>query len=191
MAVRKTSRSRGTIADRSARKRTPDSVARQFSAIVGAALIGVALLWFAWLLVRQLNPGTLSIVFPLPGTLSQTSANEPTNPLTAAGITLSTPEQGQKPLLTQQQALLLANQAEPQVAVHAHGVDAVYTLFSYKDSNSTSSSWQDVPTWLVHYTGVEEPQPDTAADPQATHRSHDLYIFLDASSGQELLAIWL
>jgi hypothetical protein len=184
MAIRKTTRSKGTAA----RKRPPGLPSRHFSAVVGGALIGVALLWFAWLIAHQLNPGIPSLTFPLPGNLP---ANAPADPLAAAGITLSSPAQGQEPLLTRQQAILLVNEMETQVASRANGVDASYTLFSYKGSNPAVASSHGVPVWLVHYTKISEPHPDTAADPHASSSHHDFYVFLDANSGRELLAIWL
>ncbi len=191
MAARKTSRpAQTTRQSRPARgKRRADS--RQFSAIVGVALIGVAALWFIWLLVRQTNPGIVSLNFPFPNLLPPRSANTPVDPLAAAGITLSAPPQGQEPGLTQQQALLLAGQMEPQAAAKATGVTARYTLFSYQGAGSGSASFQNVPVWLIHYSGISEPHPDTGADPHATGAKHDFYVFLDASSGRELLAIWL
>jgi hypothetical protein len=108
----------------------------------------------------------------------------------AAGITLSAPTQGQEPLLTRQQAILLVDEMEPEAAVQASGATASYTLFSYKGSNS-AASFHNVPAWLVHYTGISEPPPDTSSDPHASNTHHDLYVFLDANSGKELLAIWL
>ena len=191
MTVRKPIRPKDTAGRKSARKRAPGLISRHFSAVVGGALIGVALLWFAWLIAHQLNPGIPSLTFPLPGNLPANSANTPADPLAAAGITLSSPAQGQEPLLTRQQALLLVNEMEPQIASRAGGVDASYTLFSYKGSNPAVASSHGVPVWLVHYTKVSEPQPDTAADPHASSSHHDFYVFLDANSGRELLAIWL
>lgn len=190
MAARKTPQS-GAAAHKSARQRQPDSALRQFSAIIGAALVGVAVLWFVWLLVRPLSPGLVSITFPVPGILPQNPPNAPKDPLIAAGITLSSPAQSQQPLLTRQQAIFLVNQMEPQVAAHAGGVNAQYTLFSYHGGSSSASGFQNVPVWLVHYTSVAEPRPDTAADPRASSTQHDLYVFLDANNGRELLALWL
>lgn len=193
MAVRKTPRAAGTTAhrSRSARKRGRDPLSRQFSAIVGAALIGIAVLWFVWLLARQLNPGMVSLTLPLLNMQHQQSSRAPADPLIAAGITLSTPPQGQQPLLTKQQALLLVAQMEPQIAAKAGGVDARYTLFSYQGGAAGAIGFHNTPVWLVHYSSVAEPRPDTAADPQAASASHDFYVFLDANSGRELLAIWL
>ena len=187
MAVRKTTQPKDTAARKSTRKRPPVLPSRHFSAVVGSALIGVALLWFAWLIAHQLNPSIPSLTFPLPAN----SANTPADPLAAAGITLSSPAQGQEPLLTRQQAVLLVNEMEPQIASRASGVDASYTLFGYKGSSPAVANSHGVPVWLVHYTNVSEPHPDTAADPHTSSSHHDFYVFLDANSGRELLAIWL
>lgn len=192
MAARKPSRpTQATRQSRSGRgRRGPDAVSRQFSAIIGVALIGAAALWFIWLLVRQVNPGMVSLNFPFSNLLPPHQASAPVDPLAAAGITLSAPSQGQEPGLTRQQAILLANQMEPQASAKAAGVSAQYTLFSYQSAGN-GASFHNVPVWLIHYTGISEPGPDTAADPHATGAKHDLYVFLDASSGSELLAIWL
>lgn len=193
MAVRKTGRATGagTHRAKSARGRGRDPVSRQFSAIVGIALIGIALLWFVWLLVRQFSPSMVSFNLPLPNIMMPQSSNAQADPLAAAGITLSTPAQGQEPLLSQQQALLLAAQMEAPIATKAGGVDARYTLFSYRGNNAAGASFHNVPVWLIHYSGVSAPPPDTHADPHATRAAHDFYLFLDANSGRELLAIWL
>lgn len=167
----------------SRRKGAPQATSRRFSAIAGGALILVASLGFLWLFLHQFSPSLIPFVFPH-------SINAPADPLVAAGITLSTPAQGQEPRLTRQQALLLVNQMEPEAAAHNDGVTASYALFSYQGHNS-AASFHDVPAWLVHYTQVSGPSPDTSADPHATSAHHDLYVFLDAKSGKELLAIWL
>lgn len=193
MAVRKTGRMTDAKTQdiRRARKRGRDPIFRQFSAIIGIVLIGIALLWFVWLLVRQVNPVGISLKLPLPNIMPQQSSNAPADPLAAAGITLSSPAQGQEPLLSQQQALLLAAQIEAPIAARAKGVDASYTLFSYQGNNAAGTSFRNAPVWLIHYSGVSAPPPDTAADPHASSASHDFYLFLDANSGRELLAIWL
>jgi len=167
----------------SRRKGAPQAASRRFSAVAGGALILVASLGFLWLFLHQFSPSLVSFTFPHP-------TNAPADPLVAAGITLSDPAQGQEPSLTRQQALLLVNQMEPEAAAHNGGVTASYTLFSYRGNNS-AASFHDVPAWLVHYTKVSGPSPDTSADPHAASARHDLYVFLDAKSGKELLAIWL
>lgn len=188
MAIRKTPR---PTTRKSERKRRPDSGLRQLSAVIGGVLVCLAILWFVWLLVRPLSAGVISINFPIPNILPQNPPNAPKDPLLAAGITLSTPAQGQQPRLTRQQAIFLVNQMEPQAAAHSSGVDAQYTLFSYHGSDAQASGFQNAPAWLVHYTGVTEPHPDTAADPHASVSQHDLYVLLDANTGRQLLAIWL
>lgn len=190
MAVRKTARSGQTGQKKPPHRRTPDSATRQFSAIVGVAMVGMALLWFVWLLTRQLNPGFSSLTLPIAGNLPANSVSALNDPLAAAGITLSPPAQNQHPLVSQQQAILLADQMETQAATHAGTVSALPTMVSYKSSSPTSASFQNVFAWLIHYTGVSEPPPD-AADPHASSVHHDLYVFLDANNGRELLAIWL
>ncbi|HET8842082.1 MAG TPA: hypothetical protein VFN35_11480 [Ktedonobacteraceae bacterium] len=189
MAKRKTSQGR-TTTRRSTQKQQDKSVTRQFSAIVGGTLIGIALLWAVWLLLRQTNPAMNSLVFPMPGPLSQNATSSPSNPLLAAGVTLTTPSTGQEPALTRQQALLLASQLEPTAAAQAGAVDAQYTLFSYTNAK-TSTTFRDAQAWLVHYSKVPEPRPDASADPRAASTQHDLYVFLDANSGATLLKIWL
>ncbi|HEY1348452.1 MAG TPA: hypothetical protein VGF67_02355 [Ktedonobacteraceae bacterium] len=170
----------------------PAATSRRFSAVAGGILIAVAALWFLWLLVRQVNPGVVSLRLPFsPNAQPTRSANAPVDPLAVAGITLSAPPQGQQPGLTQQQAVLVAGQAEPQAAAKAAGFDARYTLLSYQAITSGSGGFHNVPVWLIHYRGISEPRPDTAADPQATGTMHNFYVFLEASSGRELLAIWL
>ncbi len=155
--------------------------------------MGVAVLWFVWLLVRQMNASVPmpATTFPFPNVLSQNTPSAPINPLIAAGITLSAPGQSQKALLTQQQAILLANQMQPEVAAHAGKVEAQYTLFSYSGSNPAVATFHNDPVWLVHYSDISEPAAATSADPRASSTQHDFYVFLDASSGRELLAIWL
>jgi hypothetical protein len=165
---------------------------RRLSAIAGGILIGVAALWFLWLLARQVNPGMSSLRLPFPNPQPTHSTSVPADPLAVAGITLSPPPQGQQPGLTQQQALLVAGQVEPQMTAKASGFTARYTLFSYQAGGTpTSAGFHDVPVWVIHYRGISEPPPDVAADPHATGTSHDFYVFLDASSGRELLALWL
>ncbi|HLI69994.1 MAG TPA: hypothetical protein VKV19_09590 [Ktedonobacteraceae bacterium] len=175
------------------RREPGDSALRRFSALVGIALIGVAVLWFIWLLVRQVNTAVPmpATTLPLPHVLPQSSPTAQDNPLASAGITLSSPGGSQTPRLTQQQAILLADQMQPEVAAHAGKVEALYTLFSYRGSNPDVASFQNDPVWLVHYSNVSEPPAATSADPHASSTHHDFYVFLDANSGRELLAIWL
>ncbi|HEY3993546.1 MAG TPA: hypothetical protein VGM01_11790 [Ktedonobacteraceae bacterium] len=190
MAVHRPARPGKAAARKSSHKRTPDALLRHLSAIIGGLLICATLAWFGWLVVRQHNPGLATIRFPFSGLQAQPTTQAAGDPLLAAGVTLSAPSQGQTALLSEPQALLLANQMEPQAAAHASKVSAQYVSFNYKGSGTTRASLHDVPAWLIHYTKVAEAGPDIAADPRATNPSHDCYLFLDANSGQELLALW-
>ncbi len=186
MAERKASRFISRV-----HKRSEGSAGRQWSAIVGGALIVLALFWFAWLLARQFNPALRTITISFPGASSQNTPGTADNPLAAAGVTLTQPAQGQEPTLTRAQALLLVAQLEPAAAAHAGGVDAQYTLFSYSHTGAGQVSFHNTPVWLIHYSNITEPPPDTSADPQAARVKHDFYVFLAANSGQELLVLWL
>jgi hypothetical protein len=190
MAVRKTTRPDRATARRATDRSASEVRMRRLSAIIGGVLICATLAWFGWLVARQHNPGLAAINFPFPGLQGQPTAQSTVDPLLAAGITLTTPTQGQSALLSEQQARLLADQMEPQAAAHASTVSARYILFSYKGSTATTASSHDVPAWFIHYINVAGPGSDTAADPHATNTSHDCYLFLDANSGQELLALW-
>lgn len=159
------------------------------SALIGGLLICATLTWFGWLLVHQHNPG-LSFRFPFAGFQSQPTTQATADPLVVAGITLAAPGPGQTAHLTQEQALLLANQMEPQAAAHAVSVQATYVLLNYEGKSSTLVSFHNAPAWLIHYIHVAAAGPDTAADPHATNPPHDCYFFLDANSGQELFALW-
>lgn len=157
----------------------------RISALIGLVLVVCALLLLAWFSVHQANPRVT--FFQANPTVSST-ANDP---LGAAGITLSAPAQGQQPQLTRQQALTLVNQIELGVAARAGTVDAQYTLFSYTRPTTSQPVFQNVPVWLIHYAQVSEPPPDAGADSHAVRAQHDFYVFLDATSGKELLAVWL
>lgn len=185
MAVRKIGR-RARVAERGSRQ---GKGLRWWSALVGGVLICVALGCFGWLVVSQPRAG-LSFRFPFTNFPNQPTAQPSVDPLVAAGISLATPASGQTAQLSQQQAIVLANQLEPQAAAHARSVSAAYVLFNYKGSTPIPGGLSGVPAWLVHYSKVAAAGPDTAADPHATNPSHDCYLFLDATSGKELLAVW-
>lgn len=178
-------RPRSIRSDAETRAARPARATRRFSAGVGIVLVGLALLWSGWLYLHQTNSSVPFLSF------RSSSTPAPGDPLAAAGITLSTPAQGQQPQLTRAQALLLANQKEPTVAARAGLVDARYTLFSYKSADAAQPVFNAVPVWMVHYTRINEPPPDTSADSHASRAPHDFYVFLGAQSGKELLAIWL
>lgn len=182
MASRNSSSSKAHQAMRQVGRRP---TGRGISALIGIVLVACTLLLLAWFSVHPASP---SVTF---FQASPTAASTANDPLATAGITLSAPAQGQQPQLTRQQALTLVNQIEPGVAVQAGKVDAQYTLFSYTRPTTSQPVFQNVPVWLIHYAQVSEPPPDNGADSHATQVQHDFYVFLDATSGKELLAVWL
>lgn len=195
MAERRTSHSTAT-ARRMTHKPVQSPLGRRFSALTGGALIALALFWFAWLLVHQINPPTSPVTFPVFSSPLQSQSPTPVlsptpgDPLAAAGITLTSPGPDQGTVLTKQQALFQASQLEPAASSSADSAVASYTLFSYSSADAGQKSFHNIPVWLIHYSKVAEPRPDTSADPQASRGTHDFYVFLDAHSGLELLTIW-
>jgi len=172
------------------RESRPGERVRRASALLGGVLICAALGWFVWLLANQQH-SSLAFRFPFASSQGQQPTAQPSvDPLVAAGITLATPAAGQTAQISQQQAIVLANQLEPLAAAHASGVSASYVLLSSRGSTPIPGGLNSVPAWLVHYSKVATAGPDTGADPHATNPPHDCYLFLDANSGQELLALW-
>jgi len=142
-----------------------------------------------WLLLHQFGgpalPGIPILNFgstPLPGIQS--------SPLAAVGITLS--QSNQTPTLNKQQALLIANQLEPDAAANAKSTTAQFVVLNYqnKATPATHSDFNNVPVWMVLYQTIPLQSPDPSVDPTPlAHSSYDLYVFLDASNGKELLKI--
>jgi len=149
-----------------------------------AAIVGFA--WFA----TYKHP--LSTLPPLPILLPTKPPTEQISPLLAAGITLAHPTQ--TPELNQQQALLIASQLEPEVAANAHNTTAQYVLLNYTNRNSSTPlpNLSRVPAWMILYQGIPLQPNDPTADPTPFPQTqHNLYVFLDAKTGKELLAIWV
>jgi hypothetical protein len=119
----------------------------------------------------------------LPGTNTTPVANAPLPSLTAEGITLSSANQN--PTLSQQQAVTLANQLEPDAANNAKSIYARCVLLSHASLNS-------VPVWMVAYQKIPIEPNSASVDPaSSTRTSHDLYVFVDANTGKELLSVWI
>jgi hypothetical protein len=130
-----------------------------------------------------------SFLFSLPG-FSPPVAQVP--PLVAAGITLGHADQTSA--LNQQQALLIARQLEPDAATNAKKVGAQYILLNYipPGTPGAHTSISNTPAWLILYQSIPSAPNDTSADPtSSSNSSHDLYVFLDANSGKELLKVWV
>lgn len=161
--------------------RQPVSRFRLSTAILGSALLLGALIagWFV-LFHRQ---GGVFISF-LPGAgADATAPAQQSGPLLSSGITLTSTDQ--QPALSQQQALAIARQFEPGAAATASNVSARYVLL-------TSTSLKNVPTWMIWYQKIPATSTLTNIDPTPpAQTTHDLYLFLDATTGEELLSIWI
>src|SRR5947209_18764620 len=159
------------------------------SGIVGGILLAIAALWMIWLLVHQLGGPSLPTL-ALPGFPPITSSSSTTQipTLAAEGITLGHTDA--VPTLSKQQALVIASQLQPDAAARAKTTDAQYVLVTYtnKSTPATHADLNNAPTWLIHYQKIPLSPPDPAIDPAPpTRTSYDLYVFLDANSGKELL----
>jgi hypothetical protein len=180
---------------RTHKKRTkeprPASWMRSLSAVVGGVLFVLAIAGFAWFSTHQYQLSPLPAL-PIPGLAPTHPSMEQVPPLFAAGITLSHPTQ--TPRLNQQQALLIASQLEPEAAANAQNTSAQYVLLNYS-GRGTPAAQHDlnhVPAWMVLYQGIPLQPSDPSVDPAPFPQSHhDLYVFLDANAGKELLAIWV
>ena len=165
---------------------------RWISGILGAFLLALAFLWLAWLVFYRPGGGTGVSFLPFPGLTQATPTVGPVAPLTAAGISLGTP--ASPPALTQQQALLIASQLEPDAATKAQKTSARYVLLNFDGTGTTTPQHaiSNKLAWMVLYQQIPQQPADPSADPsQSLPKHHDLYVFLDANSGKELLAIWV
>ena len=171
--------------------RQPASLMRSLSAIVGVILFLVAIAGFAWYSAHQQQLLPLPAL-PIPGIAPNNPSMEQVPPLFAAGITLSHPTQ--TPGLNQQQALLIASQFEPEAAANAQNTSAQYVLLNYsaRGTPAAQSDLNHVPTWMILYQGIPLQPSDPSVDPTPFPQSHhDLYVFLNANTGKELLTIWV
>ena len=178
------------------REPRPASWTRSLSAVVGGVLFIAAIAGFAWFSTHQYKLSPLPAL-PIPGLAPTHPSMEQVPPLFAAGITLSHPTQ--TPRLNQQQALLIASQLELEAAANAQNTSAQYVLLNYSgrgtDGGKLTSLQPDlnhIPAWMVLYQGIPLQPSDPSVDPTPFPQSHhDLYVFLDANTGKELLAIWV
>lgn len=174
-------------------RRTPSLPTRppitSTSGIVGGILLAVAALWMIWLLVHQLGGSALSII-PIVGFPPVTSPTTQLSPLAAEGITLGHTDVS--PTLSKQQALVIASLLQPGAAAKAKTTDAQYVLVTYpnKSTPATHVHLNNTAAWMIHYQKIPLSAPDPAIDPTPPVRtSYDLYVFLDANSGKELLVV--
>ena len=99
----------------------------------------------------------------------------------------------QKPVLSRQQAVEIANRLETDAAGRAKAIDTRYALLTYHTTKNTIAhpNWENVAVWMVLYQKIPHCVGDTSFDVKSPSQSyHDLYVFLDANSGQELFSLW-
>ncbi|HZS76865.1 MAG TPA: hypothetical protein VFA41_09650 [Ktedonobacteraceae bacterium] len=164
--------------------------ARRISGIVGTVLVLIGLLWLGQVVVQHFIGGdNQTSTLPYGGNGPAPTATIPLGPLTAAGITLGHP--ADMPALSAQQAILLANQLEPEGS-NAKRVSAQYVLLTYNGSGGANqrANLNNVPAWMVYYQQIPLPPLNTSVTPYP-QTQHDLYVFLDAQGSKELLKIWV
>ncbi len=163
---------------------------RVISGIIGGLLIAIAGIWFIWLLLHQ--AGALVTAPPnIPISGLMPASNTPVaqiTPLAEEGITLGYTSQA--PKLNKQEALLIAGQLEPEAATKAQHVIAEYVLLTYPNTSTpaTHANLRNVPAWLIEYQKVPVATGNSSSSSQS-QSSYDLYVFLDANSGKELLVV--
>jgi hypothetical protein len=169
----------------------PPSRIYRISGVLGGILLLIGCIWLAWLLLHPYANGDQPSNFTLPGFAPTAEPEMQIPPLLAEGIVLG--HASQTPALSQQQALFIASQLEPDAAAKAKSVSARYALLTYNSTTTPAAHapLRDVPVWIVWYQKIPLEAASSSVDPtpfpQATH---DLYVFLDASSGKELMAVW-
>ncbi|WP_069805793.1 hypothetical protein [Thermogemmatispora onikobensis] len=158
----------------------------KISGLVGALLLLIGLGCFILLLRHP--QGGLKLLVPHLAQTSQASAVQ-LPALYTAGVILGTPSQ--PPSLSQEEALLLASQWEPETASKAKKVLARYVLLTYIPRTSNRTQIENVPAWMIIYEQVPLQPADASVDPTPFPRSsYDFYLFLDAKSGKVLLSLW-
>jgi len=160
--------------------------------IVGAILLAIVFLWLSLLFQSRHGSTTNGTMWIIPGLGTKITPEAESPQLLTAGITLGHADQ--QPALSQQRALFIASQLEPDAAAKAKSTSARYVLLNYPaaDTPAAHPNLNNVPVWMVWYKMIPLEPADAAVDPTPFPRSHhDLYVFLDASNGKELLSIWV
>lgn len=172
-------------------RRRPSPRSRSITGMIGGCLLAFCVLWLGWILLFPQNgtsppsPATLFALFPTP------TANIQVPQLLAQGIILSLVDQ--KPVLSQQQALLIANSLKPEAASKAKKTSVQHVLLK-ESTNGTPAlhpELNNAVVWLISYEQIPlvaaDPSVDSDASPSGVH---NLYVFLDATTGKELLSLW-
>ncbi len=169
-------------------RKRPRSQSNLTSGIVGGVLLGLSCLWLGWLLLAQHGSALMLSLPAFPGSSSDTQVA----PLLAEGISLS--HSDQTPTLSQQQAMLIANQLEPEAASKAKSASAKYVLLNYPATSTpaTHANFNNVPVWMIWYQkipiGATNASVNSTSSPSAFH---DLYLFINANNGKEVLSVWV
>ena len=194
MASRRGTRSAGDRVpeeETTARDTRTISQSRRASKVVGVILVSMAFLVLGWLLLKHFGLRVSGQSFlPQPGLDATALPTAQIPPLAAAGISLGHPTQ--TPALTQQEAMFIASQLEPGAATKAKNTSAQYVLLSYGGTNTSTSysGFHNVQAWMIVYQQIPLAPANLGVTPfPRTH--YDLYVFLDANTGKELLAVWL
>ena len=154
-------------------RKAPQTLTYRVSAIVGCVLLGIAGVGLAWMFFGQQVGIGPSVHWLQPETTENSGVEQQLPVLLAHGITLTHPTENAA--LNQQEALLLANQREPD-ASNAKKVVARYALV---DATSNQVKLKNRAVWVVWYQNIAS----------FTGSTHDLYVVLDANSGTELFAL--
>jgi hypothetical protein len=173
------------------RKKRLSSSSRAMTGILGGVLLVVCIMGFGWLLRSHTEDNTNSSAWAVLGLGSAAPADVQVSQLAAMGITFSQAQQ--QPKLSQQQALFLANQLEADAASKAKKTNAWYVLLNYPNAATpaTHTSFSNIPVWMIWYQQVPLASSNVVADGTRSSRLyHDIFVFLDANSGKELLSIW-
>ncbi|QBD78424.1 hypothetical protein EPA93_21470 [Ktedonosporobacter rubrisoli] len=173
-------------------KKQPVSRTYTISKVLGIVLLIIGCIWLARIFLSPHTGTEGAVKWRFPGLVPGAGSEDQIPALQAAGITLSSADQ--QPGLSQQQALLLADQLEADAAMKARNKTARYVLVSYSSTATPAAHTplNDVPAWLIWYQQIPLQASDAEVDPTPSPQSsHDLYVFLDANSGKELLAVWV
>ncbi len=160
---------------------------KRTSAFLGGVMLMLAILGIFWWLGVQRSDTSH---FAFPGFASTpTAAVSQVSVLLAEGITLGAP--ASSATLNQQQAILVAHQLEQDAATKAKSVTASYVTVSYTPTLATAARLNNVAAWMIWYQRIPYVPADASVDPTPfPHSYHDLYVFIDATTGKELLAVW-
>ena len=107
--------------------------------------------------------------------------------LTADGINLTVPTQAS--VLSEAEALQIASQLNSDAASGAKTTSARYALLTYTAAahGQNRPDLQNVPVWMIWFQKIVQPETSAAF---ATASLHDLYVFINANTGQMELTVW-